>query len=183
MILSPFRKWPLAISSMPSATLAGKALPPERTALSQVVQKCLSCISVHLHETISLDLLSRRCGLCGRSLSIRFKEEMHMGIPEYIHREKLREAAYLLRHTDYSLSEITICLNYPSQSCFTQIFKKYRSVTPQQYRNAVPLRPYRGQAAGPVLFPALPALSSCPSLSGSGSFPFTRISIFDILNM
>ena len=87
MILSPFRKWPLAISSMPSATLAGKALPPERTALSQVVQKCLSCISVHLHETISLDLLSRRCGLCGRSLSIRFKEEMHMGIPEYIHRE------------------------------------------------------------------------------------------------
>ena len=85
MILSPFRKWPLAISNMPSATLAGKALPPERTALSQVVQKCLSCISVHLHETISLDLLFRHCGLCGCSLSIRFKEEMHMGIPECAH--------------------------------------------------------------------------------------------------
>lgn len=58
-----------------------------------------------------------------------------MEIPEYVHREKLREAACLLRHTDYTLSEITVYLNYPSQTCFTRIFKKYRSLTPRLYRN------------------------------------------------
>lgn len=57
-----------------------------------------------------------------------------MGIPEYIHREKLQEAEYLLLHTNYSLSEITSYLNYPSQSYFTEIFKKYNQMTPQQYR-------------------------------------------------
>ena len=106
-----------------------------RPRTSAVIEKCLDYISVHLHEPIGLEQLSRHCGLCGRSLSLRFKAELGMGVPEYIHREKLREAEYLLRHTEYSLSEITSYLNYPSQSYFTQIFKKYRGLTPQQYRD------------------------------------------------
>ena len=106
----------------------------KRPASSKIIENCLQYISVHLHEPISLEILSDYCGLCGRSLSIRFKTEMGMGIPEYIHREKLQEARYLLRHTDSTLSQITNYLNYPSQSYFTQIFKKYEGLTPQQYR-------------------------------------------------
>ena len=104
-------------------------------ASSPVVQTALHYISVHLHEPITLEHLSAHCGLCTRSLSLRFRDEVGMGIPEYVHREKIKEAEYLLRHTDYSLSEITSYLNYPSQSYFTQIFKKYRGQTPQQYRD------------------------------------------------
>lgn len=58
-----------------------------------------------------------------------------MGIPEYIHREKLREAKYLLERTSYTLTQITAFLNYPTQSYFTQIFKKYEGCTPQKYRD------------------------------------------------
>lgn len=104
-------------------------------AVSPVVDKCLRYISIHLHEPITIDLLSQHCGLCGRSLSIHFKKEMNMGITEYIHREKLREAKYLLRHTEHSLADVAAYLNYPSQSYFTQIFKKLTDMTPQQYRN------------------------------------------------
>lgn len=107
-----------------------------RPSSSPVVQKCLEYISIHLHEPITLDDLAACCGLCGRSLSLRFKKELAMGIPEYIHREKIREAEYLLRHTDYALAEIAVYLNYPSQSYFTQIFKKYCGKTPQQYRDS-----------------------------------------------
>lgn len=107
-----------------------------RPVVSSVIQKCISYISIHLHEPVSLEQLSRHCGLCSRSLSLRFKKEMGMGIPEYIHREKLQEAEYLLRHSGYSLSEITSFLNYPSQSYFTQIFKKYKQLTPQQFRDS-----------------------------------------------
>lgn len=103
--------------------------------LSPTTQKCVNYISAHLHETITLDDLSAHCGLCTRSLSLNFRKETGMGIPEYIHREKLREAEYLLLHTDYSLSEITSYLNYANQSYFTQIFRKYKGQTPQQYRD------------------------------------------------
>ena len=104
-------------------------------AQSPAVKSCINYISEHLHDDLCLEELSRRCGLCNRSLSIKFKAEMGMGIPEYIHREKLREARYLLDYTDYTLAEIAGFLNYPTQSYFTQIFKKYQGCTPQQYRS------------------------------------------------
>lgn len=107
----------------------------KKDANSPVIQKCLDYISVHLHETVKLDDLSSHCGLCTRSLSLRFKDELGMGIPEYINREKTREAQYMLLHTDYTLSDITAILGYPSQSYFTQNFKKYCGKTPQQYRD------------------------------------------------
>lgn len=104
-------------------------------AQSAVVKECIAYISVHLHEGLTVEELSQHCNLCSRSLSIKFKAEMGMGIPEYIHREKLREAKYLLTSTDYSLADIAGFLNYPTQSYFTQIFKRYERTTPQQYRD------------------------------------------------
>lgn len=104
-------------------------------AQSAAVKTCINYISEHLHDDLRLEELSRCCGLCSRSLSLKFKAEMGMGIPEYIHREKLREARYLLDCTDYTLAEIAGFLNYPTQSYFTQIFKKYQGCTPQQYRD------------------------------------------------
>lgn len=102
---------------------------------SPPVRACVDYISEHLHEELRLDDLARHCGLCTRSLSLKFKAELGMGIPEYIHREKLWEAKYLLERTDYTLTQITAILNYPTQSYFTQIFKKYEHCTPQQYRD------------------------------------------------
>ena len=104
-------------------------------AQSTAVKACINYISEHLHDDLRLEELSRHCGLCSRSLSLKFKAEMGMGIPEYIHREKLREGRYLLDCTDYTLAEIAGFLNYPTQSYFTQIFKKYQGCTPQQYRS------------------------------------------------
>ena len=104
---------------------------------SVVVRKTMDYISVHLHESISLEDLSKHCGLCSRSLSLRFKKETGLGIPDYIHSEKIREAKYMLSHTGYSLSEISCFLNYPSQSYFTQVFKRHTGTTPQLYRDSV----------------------------------------------
>ena len=105
-------------------------------SVSPLILKCTEYISIHLHEPITLKDLSKHCALCGRSLSIRFRKEIGIGINEYIHREKIREASYLLQHSEYTLSEITLFLNYPSQSYFTQIFRKYTGKTPLQYRES-----------------------------------------------
>lgn len=107
----------------------------QQSIQSPPVRACAEYISQHLHEELRMEDLARHCGLCTRSLSLKFKKELGMGIPEYIHREKLREAKYLLERTDYTLTQITTFLNYPTQSYFTQIFKKYEGCTPQQYRD------------------------------------------------
>ena len=102
--------------------------------LSSVTRQALDYISVHLHESFSMEELADHCGLCRRSLSLHFKQQMGMGIVEYIHRERIREAQFLLEQTELSLSQISACLNYSSQSYFTQLFRKYIGQTPEKYR-------------------------------------------------
>lgn len=104
--------------------------------VSPVVQKALSYISVHLHDSFGMEDLSEYCNLCRRSLTIRFQKEVGMTVGEYVQREKMEEAVFLLRHTATSLPEIAACLNYSSQSYFTQQFKKYTGETPERYRRS-----------------------------------------------
>lgn len=122
--------WAMAVDYCTRVAQARK-----RSIQSPPVRACVEYISEHLHGELRLETLARHCGLCSRSLSLKFKAELGMGIPEYIHKEKLREAKYLLERTDYTLTQITTFLNYPTQSYFTQIFKKYEGCTPQQYRD------------------------------------------------
>ena len=102
--------------------------------VSPVVQKALSYITVHLHESFGMEELSQYCNLCRRSLSLRFQKEVGMTVGEYVQREKTEEARFLLRHTKIGLPEIAAYLDYSSQSYFTQIFRKHTGKTPQQYR-------------------------------------------------
>lgn len=98
------------------------------------VQKCVDYIDKHLHESIRVKDMADLCGLCTRSVSIKFKEETGISITDYVGREKIREAKYLLANSDYSLAEISSCLQYNSQSYFTQKFKDACGMTPQKYR-------------------------------------------------
>lgn len=45
-----------------------------------------------------------------------------------------REAIYLLKHTNYSISEISKALGFESTEYFCRFFKKYRNVTPTEFR-------------------------------------------------
>ena len=103
--------------------------------LSPVVHMALNFITVHLHEDFTLEDLAAHCHLCRRSLSLRFKEEVGMSVVDYVQREKIDEARFLLEHTELGLSQISSHLNYSSQSYFIAQFKKIVGETPERYRN------------------------------------------------
>ena len=102
---------------------------------SPTVQKCLHYISRHLHENIRTEHLALLTGLSAKTVAERFRQEMGCSIPEYLHAQRVEEAKYLLRYTEYSLAEISGILNYASQSYFTKIFRDRTGQTPQQYRD------------------------------------------------
>ncbi len=106
---------------------------PEQT--SPVIRKAINYISVHLHEPFTIEELAEYCGLCRRSLSMRFKKEIGIGIVDYVQQEKINEARFLVEHTDLPLSQIAVHLNYSSQSYFTTQFKKIVGETPERHRN------------------------------------------------
>ena len=102
---------------------------------SPLIRKALNYITVHLHDSFGVEDLAACCGIGRRSLVIHFQEETGMRIVDYIQKEKISEAQFLLEHTDLTLSEISSHLNYSSQSYFTQQFKKLAGETPERYRN------------------------------------------------
>jgi AraC-like DNA-binding protein len=110
------------------------ALEGSKSGCSPRIQKLCAYISAHLHEDINLGDLSGVSGLCPRSLSNKFREEIGISITDYIHRQKMREASYLLLHSDYDIAGIADFLNYSSQSYFTKIFRDTYGLTPQKYR-------------------------------------------------
>lgn len=101
---------------------------------SITVQTCCDYIDKHLHDKITLGLLSTICTFSPRRLSEKFLKETGVSIGDYINYAKMREAKYLLKYTNHSVSEISNYLSYSSQSYFTKIFKQVYGVTPQVYQ-------------------------------------------------
>lgn len=104
--------------------------------LSPPVARCCSFISQNLHREIKLLDLATATGLSARTISIKFKEETGLPVWEYIHKQKMQEAKYLLKHSKHSIAEICSYLHYNSQSYFTKIFHDTYGKTPQKYRDS-----------------------------------------------
>lgn len=101
---------------------------------SDLVIEVNNYVRHHLSEPITVTALARH--LCrGRSrLSTDFKRETGEDLSAFILKQKIEESKRLLAYTDKSGVEIALYLGFSSQSHFSRTFKKYTSVTPNEYR-------------------------------------------------
>ena len=82
---------------------------------------------------ITLESLAGEVSLSPGYLSRLFKKEMGMSVSQYISMQKIETAKNMLRYSDYSPAQIASILGYPSQSYFTECFRKATSVTPKRF--------------------------------------------------
>lgn len=101
---------------------------------SSLVQMCCDYIQKHTHEKIYLKDLAEVCHLSERYLSKKFQLETGISIVDYIHKAKIEEAKLLLRHTYYTINEISSYLGYSNQSYFTTKFKEFCKLSPYEFR-------------------------------------------------
>ena len=100
---------------------------------SKPVIACINYIYSHLHTCITLTDLSALVKLSPSYLSRLFKKETGIGVARYIMEQKLETAKNMIEYSDYSLSEISSILAFPSQSHFTECFRKYTGTTPSKW--------------------------------------------------
>ena len=67
-------------------------------------------------------------------LSKRFKAESNMTLTDFILNKKIKEAKYLLHYTNKSLTAISVYLGFSSPGHFSRVFRKYASLSPNEYR-------------------------------------------------
>ncbi len=99
------------------------------------IRRCLDHIYNHLNEHITVEDLADTVSLNPNYLSTLFKTEMGVSISQYIRNQRIEVACNMLRHSDYTYSEIAATLAFSSQSHFIKVFKEETGMTPKEYRN------------------------------------------------
>lgn len=119
-----------------SATMFAKQVARLHTTLhSHQVERICNYIGRNIFQKITLEDIAAYTELTATYLCRLFAKEMGISIHSYIQREKIIVACNLLEHTDRPISEISVYLGFKSQSNFTSIFKKWRNMTPTEYRD------------------------------------------------
>ncbi|WP_139133579.1 AraC family transcriptional regulator [Anaerobium acetethylicum] len=102
---------------------------------SSYIEQCKDYISKHYREKIYLKDLAEMLGLSSSYLSRLFSRELGMGLQDYINWSRIENAENLLAYSDESIAHIGEYVGFPTQSYFGSIFKKYKNMTPKEYRN------------------------------------------------
>lgn len=103
--------------------------------VSRVVSQCVNYIYNNLQSEIKLEKVSEYLGISPQYLSKKFKQEMNVSFSEFVNRQKVEAASRMILQANADLSEISSAFCFSSQSHFTQIFKKYKGMTPGTYKN------------------------------------------------
>lgn len=106
-----------------------------KTIISKHIFQCINYIYNHLHEPLTIELLSNEVGLNPCYLSTLFKKETGMTIHTFIQSKKLETAKNMLKNSNYSCSDIATTLCFSSQSHFIRTFRQKYGMTPNEYRH------------------------------------------------
>lgn len=101
---------------------------------SQPIAKCIDYICDSLHTRITVEKLAKHTGLNPTYLSRLFKKETGQTISGYIQDKKIETACNMLIYSEYTPADISTILAFPSQSYFTEVFRKKTGLTPKKYQ-------------------------------------------------
>lgn len=113
----------------------------QSTNIVVTAQRVKDYLDQHLHQTISLEDVARRCYISKCYLVTSFKKVY--GTTPYQYHTKLRinEAKYLLKFTTMSISEIAQHVGYEDGHAFHAVFTRLEGMPPSEYRRIATLNP------------------------------------------
>lgn len=92
-----------------------------------------SIVLSDLSTPVKLPELAKRLGMSETKMKALFKQIFGNSIYSYYQTARMQEAAFLLKHSDYAVSEIGYRLGFSNLSHFSRLFKKHYAMTPKKY--------------------------------------------------
>ncbi|MBN8218156.1 MAG: helix-turn-helix transcriptional regulator [Spirochaetes bacterium] len=91
-------------------------------------------ILAHLTEPVAIAELAERTGLSAARFDALFRRETGLAPKDFILREKIRRAQEALAGGAEDITRVALDLGFSSGQYFATVFKRYVSMTPQEYR-------------------------------------------------
>lgn len=107
----------------------------KNNAISIHTRRCINYIYENLHGDLTIRRLAQILNLNPSYLSKLFFKETGMTIKDFVNDAKVATAENMLKHTDFSLLDISLTLGFSSQSAFGSVFKARTGITPKKYRD------------------------------------------------
>ncbi|CAI6045774.1 HTH-type transcriptional activator RhaS [Paenibacillus sp. JJ-100] len=106
---------------------------------STIVRSVKSFVDLHLASDVSLPAIAEHVHLHPVYLSKVYKAETGEALTAYVYRLRMEKAAYYLRSTSAKVFEIAELVGYNNTAYFIRVFKKFYDLTPQEYRENLPV--------------------------------------------
>ena len=102
--------------------------------VSQNIRRCCDYIETHTEEELSIEQLANLVGYTNYYLSRKFKEEVQIGINDYIKIARIERAKFLLCDPDLSIQDVASRLHFCSVSHFGTVFRKLVGCSAREWR-------------------------------------------------
>ena len=108
-------------------TRTGKSVHP-------AIKQALKYINHNMNKNLSRTEVAKAVNVSEEYFSRLFRQETGDTFKDYIQMVKMEEAKKLLQETGFSVGIIASKVGYSNFSHFTQMFRSYTGMTPQEYR-------------------------------------------------
>lgn len=102
--------------------------------LKPLMHLAVTYIKDHLSENITVKDTAKALTVNANYLSTVFQKEMGISFTKFVNRERLRQAADLLKYSNIPIQEISYTVGYNNTSYFAKQFKKEYGKSPRDYR-------------------------------------------------
>ena len=102
--------------------------------MSPFARQAVTYIRSHLSYNLSVSEAAKVLLVNPDYLSDRFHKEVGISFITYVNRERIKQAAALLKHTDMQIQQISSAVGYNNTSYFSKQFLKFQGTTPRAYR-------------------------------------------------
>lgn len=96
--------------------------------------KCITLFNENINNPDALQMVCKELGYSYVYFCKKFKKEFNTTPTEYINTIKIKNAAYLLLGSNYSVQHICEQIGFWSIPYFIKLFKKHFGVSPSEYR-------------------------------------------------
>jgi len=99
-----------------------------------MIKKIIEEINERYTENITLSYFAEKYSYSIPHLSKKFKEEVGVGFTEYLQMVRIEQSCHHLLSGDVNISHVAEMSGYGDVKFFTQIFKRYKGVSPGRFR-------------------------------------------------
>lgn len=101
---------------------------------NNLTENILSYICTHYYADLSLDFLSKRFGMSRFKLSRFFSNTIKTSFPDYVKRQRINAATFLLLNTKQNITDILFECGFSNQQSFNRAFKEFEGISPSEFR-------------------------------------------------